>query len=188
MGFFEILLIGAGLAMDAFAVSLGAGTGVHGTGPRPAFRLSFHFGFFQFLMPVLGWSLGMGIIRWIAPIDHWVAFALLSLVGWRMIHSGLAGGDRDLQTDPTRGISLVILSLATSIDALAVGLTLALLDVGIWYPSATIGIVTMTLSLVGIRLGNRLSKRFGRRMEMIGGGILFFIGGRILVNHLFLLP
>ena len=184
MGFIEILMIAVGLAMDAFAVSLGAGTSGRAVGSRAAFRLSFHFGFFQFMMPVIGWFLGVRIAPAIESIDHWIAFGLLAFVGARMIHAGFDPKGQAYTTDPSRGLTLVMLAVATSIDALAIGLTLAMLQVRIWYPSVVIGIVTGGLSLVALRVGSQLGARFGKRMEIAGGLILVLIGLRILISHL----
>lgn len=185
MAFFDIVMIAVGLAMDACAVCVGAGTSGHLAHGRPAFRLWFHFGLFQFLMPVIGWFLGTAILPLIASVDHWVAFGLLAFVGSRMIRSGF---DRDLPShphvDPSRGLTLVMLSIATSIDALAVGLSLAMLRVTIWYPSLLIGIITGALSYLGLRAGDRLGSIFGKRMEIAGGFILILIGLRILISHL----
>jgi putative Mn2+ efflux pump MntP len=125
MSFVEILFMAVGLAMDAFAVSLAAGTHKEINGFRPTFRLSFHFGFFQFLMPVLGWALGTKLEGAIQAFDHWIAFGLLAFVGARMIHAGLTSPDDAPRSDPSRGLTLVGLCVATSIDALAVGLSLA---------------------------------------------------------------
>jgi putative Mn2+ efflux pump MntP len=180
----EILLMAVALAMDACAVSLGAGTGGWAVGVRPTFRLSFHFGLFQFLMPVLGWLAGTTVARHVAAVDHWVAFALLAFVGGRMIHAAI-GEDRPSQVaDPSRGLTLVMLSLATSIDAFAVGLSLALVGVSIWLPSVVIGLITGGLSLVALKIGTKLGSVFGRRMEAVGGAILIAIGVRIVVEHL----
>ncbi|MBN2499017.1 MAG: manganese efflux pump [Deltaproteobacteria bacterium] len=184
MGIVEIILVAAGLAMDAFAVSLAAGSLEEVRGGRAAFRLSFHFGLFQFLMPVIGWYAGTAVVAFIASVDHWVAFGLLAYVGGRMIGSGLNPDARSFRGDPSRGATLVILSLATSIDALAVGLSLAMVQVSIWYPSVVIGIVTAGLSLAGVRLGDRLGRVFGKRMEIAGGIVLLGIGARILLSHL----
>lgn len=184
MGFLEILMIAVGLAMDAFAVSLGAGASGQATGGRAAFRLSFHFGLFQFIMPVIGWFLGMGIAPLISSVDHWIAFGLLAFVGVRMIRSGFDTDGAIYTTDPSRGLTLVALAIATSIDALAIGLSLAMLRVKIWYPSVIIGVMTGGLSLLGIRLGTRLGARFGKRMEIVGGVILTLIGLRILLSDL----
>jgi putative Mn2+ efflux pump MntP len=184
MDFIETLMIAVGLAMDAFAVSLAAGTSGQAIGGRAAFRLSFHFGLFQFMMPVIGWFLGAAIAPQISSFDHWIAFALLVFVGVRMICSGFNQGGEVWATDPSRGLTLVMLAVATSIDALAIGLSLAMLRVRIWYPSVVIGVVTGGLSLVGLRVGTRLGVRFGKRMEVAGGAILALIGIRILLSLL----
>jgi putative Mn2+ efflux pump MntP len=185
MSLVEVLLIALGLAMDAFAVCLGAGTTQHVNGPRPAFRLAFHFGLFQALMPVLGWLVGSTIERWIAPFDHWIAFGLLAFVGVRMIRSGLDSEGESHSTDPSRGATLIMLSVATSIDAFAVGLSLAVLNVNIIYPAIVIGLVAAGMSLLGLLLGQRLGEAFGKRMEVVGGLILIAIGVRVLIAHLF---
>ena len=181
--FFEILMIAVGMAMDAFAVSLGAGASGHARDGRAIFRLSFHFGLFQFLMPVIGWYLGSTVAPYIATVDHWIAFGLLAFVGGRMIRAGLDANQEVLAKDPSRGLTLVALCVATSIDALAIGLSLAMLRVTIWYPSVVIGVVTGGLSLVGLHLGTQLGTRFGKRMEIVGGVILVAIGLRLLVSH-----
>lgn len=185
MGFVEILMIALGLAMDAFAVSLGAGASGQAVGGRAAFRLSFHFGLFQFMMPVLGWFLGVRIVAFLSSVDHWIAFGLLAFVGVRMIHSGWDSEGESLSADPSRGLTLVVLAIATSIDAFAIGLSLGMLRIKIWYPSVVIGIVTSGLSLLGIRLGTRLGRRFGKQMEIVGGAILSLLGLRILLSHFF---
>ena len=184
MGFIEILLIALGLAMDAFAVCLGAGTTGFINGPRPVFRLAFHFGLFQALMPVLGWLAGTRVERFIAGFDHWVAFGLLAFVGVRMVRSGLDLHSESHSTDPSRGSTLIMLSVATSIDAFAIGLSLAVLRVDVFFPALVIGVVAASLSLVGLAIGNRLGRAFGKRMEIIGGLILIAIGARVVVTHL----
>jgi len=184
MSFPEILLIAIGLSMDAFAVSLGASAAQRDMGGRAAFRLSFHFGLFQFMMPVLGWALGATVVAYVAAFDHWIAFGLLSIVGVRMIRAGFDHEVTAWRGDPSRGWTLVMLSVATSIDALAVGLTLAMLGTAIWYPSVIIGLVAGGLSFMGIRLGSRLGRTFGKRMEIAGGALLLGIGLRILYLHL----
>ena len=185
MTLWETLAIAVGLAMDAAAVSLGAAAANYARDGRATFRLAFHFGLFQFLMPVAGWAGGVAVASGVASIDHWVAFGLLAFVGLRMIAAGVRGdGSESFARDPSRGATLVLLALATSIDALAVGWTLALLGARILYAAATIGLVTASLSVVAIRLGNRLGRAAGRRMEVAGGLILLLIGARILVEHL----
>ena len=142
MGFYEIFIIAFSLAMDAFAVSLSAGTTGFINGPRPVFRVAFHFGLFQFLMPILGWYFGYQISDQIASIDHWIAFGLLTFVGIRMIRAGIHPNSETDLKDPSKGKTLIMLSIATSIDAFAIGFSLAMLKVLIWYPSVLIGIVT----------------------------------------------
>jgi len=182
---FTILGIAFGLAMDAFAVSLGASAVLRRVSTRQYFRFAFHFGLFQFLMPVLGWLGGSTVAGLAASFDHWVAFGLLAFIGAKMIREALAdrAGER-LRGDPTRGWSLVALSVATSIDALAVGFSFAMLAVSVWYPSVIIGVVAAGMTLLGMRLGGRLGHRFGRMMEVIGGLVLLAIGTRILWQHL----
>ncbi len=170
--------------MDAFAVSLGIGTTQKANQPRPIFRLSFHFGLFQAIMPVLGWFAGNAIALLIAQFDHWIAFVLLAFVGGRLIRSGLDVDGQAYPGDPSRGATLLVLCVATSIDALAIGLSLAILGVNILYPSVVIGVVTAGLSLVGLRIGHRLGKEFGKRMELLGGLVLIGIGLRVLISHL----
>ncbi len=170
--------------MDAFAVALGAGLSGRARGLRAGMRLSFHFGLFQFLMPVLGWLLGSRFADLLAPVDHWIAFGLLAWIGTRMIRD--AGRDADLPGggDPSRGWTLLLLSVATSIDALAVGVTLAMLQVRIWYPSVVIGLVTWLVSGLGHRWGDRLGRRTGETLTVAGGIMLWLVGLRILWEHL----
>jgi putative Mn2+ efflux pump MntP len=185
MSFFEVFLIALGLAADAFAVSVVAGSTGATRGHRSMLRLSFHFGLFQFIMPILGWLAGFSIERYVQSFDHWIVFGLLVWVAVRMIRSAQTDDDRIVQQDPSRGMMLVVLSIATSLDALAIGLSLALLRVSIWYPSVVIGVVTGTTSFLGILLGQRFSKKFGRRAAEIGGVLLILISIRILLAHLF---
>lgn len=177
--------IAIGLAMDAFAVSIAVGLTLKQVSLRQTFRLAYHFGLFQALMPIVGWLAGRSIESWIAPVDHWVAFGLLAAIGGKMIYEALTGdaGERAAK-DPTKGASLVVLSVATSIDALAVGLSLAVLGVDIWYPALVIGLVALAFTAVGLHLGKRFGALLGRRMEIVGGVILIAIGVRVLVEHL----
>ncbi len=179
----EIFLVAVGLALDAFAVSVGAGAAGFLKHRRPVFRLAFHFGLFQAFMPLLGWYLGRGLVAWVAAIDHWIAFGLLVIIGLRMIRSGF-DSDQRFTRDPSRGYSLILLSLATSIDALAVGLSLAMLEIEIALPCVVIGVVTCALAILGGILGDRLRAVLGKRMEIVGGLILIGIGLRILIEQL----
>jgi putative Mn2+ efflux pump MntP len=153
--------------------------------PRAAFRLPFHFGLFQAIMPMAGWLIGSTVSTYVAAVDHWIAFALLGFVGARMIREGVTGEQSvGPGFDPSRGWTLVILSVAVSVDALAVGFSLAMLGVAIWYPAVAIGAITGGLTLLGMRVGRTLGQGFGRGMEVAGGVLLFAIGARILFLHL----
>jgi len=178
-----ILLIAVGLGMDAFAVALCTGATRRDIWFRPGFRLSFHFGLFQFMMPIIGWAAGTTIVRFIEAYDHWIAFGLLAYVGGKMIKESFEDKHQDFGADPTRKWTLVMLAIATSIDALAVGLSLALLKVPILYPSIIIGLVAAGMTAAGLALGRPLG-RFGKRMELIGGLVLIGIGLRIVIEHL----
>jgi manganese efflux pump family protein len=185
MNTITLIGIALGLAMDAFAVSIGVGLTLKKVDARQTFRLAWHFGLFQALMPIIGWLAGMTVEHWIAPVDHWIAFGLLAAVGGKMIYESFQDDADEVEpVDPTRGVSLVVLSVATSIDALAVGLSLAVLDVQIWYPAVVIGVVAGVLTTIGIRLGSRFGVIFGRRMETVGGLVLLAIGVNILVEHM----
>jgi len=179
-----VLGIAVGLAMDAFAVSIAAGLAVSPVRFRHVFRLAFHFGLFQFMMPVLGWLAGSRLADLIGAYDHWAAFGLLAFVGGKMVLQSRREEHEAARSDPTRGLSLVALSVATSLDALAVGLSMALLGVSVWVPAVVIGLVAAALTAVGIIFGSRLGPRWGRRAELIGGCVLLAIGVRIVVSHL----
>ncbi len=183
MNWLNILGIAVGLAMDAFAVSIMAGLTIEQLTHRHVFRLSFHFGLFQFMMPVLGWLAGRSLAEYISNWDHWVAFGLLAAISGKMLWE-IRSSDQPNSSDPTRGLSLVTLSIATSIDALAVGLSMAFLGVSIWLPSVVIGLVAGLLTMVGIRFGGRIGPRGGRLTRLVGAGILMAIGIRILISHL----
>jgi putative Mn2+ efflux pump MntP len=177
--------IAIGLAMDAFAVAIGAGLQLCQVTNRQKFRLAWHFGLFQAFMPILGWLAGLTLVEYIEPVDHWIAFGLLAFIGGKMIYEALKHQEEEVdRCDPTKGWSLVLLSIATSIDALAVGLSLAVLGVDIWFPAIVIGIVAGVLTVVGLELGTRFGALLGRRMEVVGGLILIGIGVKILVEHL----
>jgi len=180
----EIILVAFALSVDAFAVSLAAAAGGRMNGPRSTFRLSFHFGLFQFLMPVIGWAAGTTFAPLIGAFDHWVAFVLLSVVGLRMLHAARKPAEHRRGDDPSRGMNLVALSAAVSVDALAVGLSLAMLQVDIWTPGVVIGLVAAGMSWLGIHLGGKLHARLGRIAECIGGVILIAIAVRIVFVHM----
>jgi putative Mn2+ efflux pump MntP len=181
----EIIAVAVALAMDAFAVSVAAGVTLRSVSGRQTFRLSWHFGLFQALMPIIGWGAGLTVQELIASFDHWVAFGLLVLIGGRMVIGAIRDEEQVKDAEPTKGWSLVVLSIATSIDALAVGLSLAMLRVSIWFPALVIGLVAGAFTAVGLHLGGYLGRRLriARYAALIGGGILLIIGARILHEH-----
>ncbi len=185
MDLFSLLALALALAMDAFAVALGTGVALKQLSGRHLFRLGFHFGLFQALMPIVGWLAGRTLQHWIAAYQHWVAFVLLAFVGGKMIWEAFAKvEDGSPAGDPTRGLTLVVLSIATSIDALAVGLSLAMLGVSIWLPALVIGLVAGVLTVAGMLLGRRVGTAWGPRVEILGGLVLLGIGVKILLEHL----
>ena len=185
MHFLVVLGIAIGLAMDAFAVSIATSILLVKVSHRQVFRFAFHFGLFQAVMPIIGWFAGRTVSDMIETWDHWVAFGLLAIIGGKAIYEALKANDGERSiNDPTKGISLVMLSVATSIDALAVGLSFAFLHVSIWYPVIIIGVVTGVLSMIGMLAGSSLGKKFGKRISVLGGIILLVIGVKILVEHL----
>lgn len=183
-----LLGIAFGLAMDAFSVAVGIGFGLNKIRARQALRLSFHFGIFQFLMPIIGWLAGATVANYISGFDHWIAFVLLSYVGGKMIYESFDDEADKYRGDPTRGMSLVMLSVATSIDALAVGLSMAMLKVSVLEPAVVIGVVAAAMSLAGVIIGRSTGKTAGKKlgpwMERFGGVVLLAIGLRILIEHL----
>ncbi len=181
----ELLLIAIGLAMDAFAVCLAAAACGRVPGRAATLRMAGTFGAFQAAMPIAGWFVGSRVAALVAAYDHWVAFGLLALVGVRMLRQGVDPSCEEGPPDPSRGFTLLALGVATSIDALAVGLSLGVLQISIWVPALVIGIVTVAISWTGVRLGCCLGSSFGRRMEIAGGGLLILIGLRILLIQLF---
>lgn len=187
-----ILAIAVALAMDAFAVSLATGMQLRAVSLPQTLRMAGVFGGFQFLMPVLGWLLGVKAQSAVQAYGHWLAFGLLAFVGLRMLKQGWEKKEEREEEltcacppDPTRGGSLWLLGLATSLDALAVGLSLALLDANVWLPAVIIGLVCFTLSAVGLHLGRLICSlpglgRLGDRANALGGAILLLIGLKIL--------
>ena len=176
-----ILGIAVALAMDAFAVAIATGVSLKRVSFRQTFRLSWHFGLFQAMMPIIGWGFGASVQRFMAAYAHWVAFFLVALVGSNMLREAiLADEDEEEEIkrprkDATRGMTLVMLSVATSIDALAVGLSLALIGVNIWTPALVIGLTASTLTVAGMLLGAKIGMIWGKRVEVLGGLVLIGI-------------
>ena len=185
MDFFSILIIALGLSADCFAVSISGGATQSKFSALKMCRLALIFGFFQFLMTVIGWFLGNTVVDFIASFDHWIAFTLLLIIGGRMIWESFSKDDEKKEaTDITRGITVFTLAIATSIDALAVGLSLSFLKINILYPGVVIGVVAFILTSVGFWVGKRVSLLLGKRAQLAGGIILILIGVRILLEHL----
>ena len=181
LNYYEIALIAVALGCDAFAVGLGVGCQY--CAPRQIFRLAFHFGLFQFMMPLVGWLLGRHILAWTKTWGPWIAFALLMYIGIRMVVEGLKPiEEKEECVDPTRGFSLVMLSVATSIDALGVGFSLGVLNQNLFMVAVWIGIVAAAMTWLAMRIGNRLSQKFSHRMEIFGGVILILIAFKLLLT------
>ncbi len=191
MSLLTVLLVGIGVSADAFAVSLARGLKIRRLHLYQALLIGGAFGLFQALMPILGWLLGSAFGGLIQSFDHWVAFGLLALVGGKMLWEAIASHEEADPGEPVPdgkdGIGLrelLVLAVATSIDALAVGISLALLEVNIWLTAAVIGVITFVLSTAAVFIGHRVGVRFQRPAEIIGGVILIGIGVSILVEHL----
>jgi len=182
MDFVTVVLIALGLAMDAFAVSIAKGVSIERNRRRSALLLASLFGGFQGLMPVVGWFAGVGLKDMIMEVDHWVAFGLLGFIGAKMIYDSTKGED-GREENVTLWIGLV-LAIATSIDALMVGLSFAFLETPILVPVLVIGVVTFVLSYLGFMFGSKMGAMFGRKIRALGGLILILIGIRILMEHL----
>ncbi len=185
MGFIELALIGIGLAMDAFAVSICKGLASPSRDMRTALILAASFGFFQGLMPVIGYFLGASFSTFIEPVDHWIAFVLLVLIGAKMVYDAIRGDDEGEGCDSRTSVKeIIMLSIATSIDALAIGISFALLSVDIVQAALTIGIITFALSFIGFWIGHAFGARFEKGALIFGGIVLILIGLKILFEHL----
>lgn len=186
MGFLELIIIAVGLSMDAFAVSVCKGLSVSEVRPKHMLLCGGWFGFFQALMPLLGFLLGTQFQRFITSVDHWIAFVLLALIGLNMIRESFADDDEQNASFDFR--TMLALAVATSIDALAVGITFAFLQVRIVPAILLIGITTFLISAVGVKLGNVFGAKYRKRSERFGGIVLILIGLKILLSHLGVLP
>jgi putative Mn2+ efflux pump MntP len=179
--------IAVALAMDAFAVAIATGVSLKKVNRRQLFRLSWHFGLFQAMMPVIGWGLGTSIQHFVSTWAHWIAFGLLALVGSNMLKEAILA-DEDEEPEPkdsTKGMTLVVLSIATSIDALAVGFSMSMLQISIIYPALLIGFVAGGFTIIGMQLGVRIARlsQIATWAEILGGLVLWFIGLRILAEN-----
>ena len=182
-----IILIALGLAMDAFAVSISSGITIKRSRFKNALKIALFFGMFQAVMPVFGWLIGYNFIEFISEIDHWLVFGLLSLIGCKMIYESTRRGSDKKSSTKTTDMNiyvLLILSIATSIDAFAVGVSFAFLEIVIVIPVIIIGLITFILSFIGVYIGNKLGHFFENKIGVIGGLILIGIGIKVLVEHL----
>ena len=184
MSIIEIALIGVGLAMDAFAVSICKGLAMRRMNYKKAIIIAAFFGVFQALMPALGYVLGTTFANKIAAIDHWIAFILLALIGANMIKEALSSDDDECQDDSLRLGDLIMLSIATSIDALAVGITFAFFNVSLLLSVSMIGIITFIICVIGVKVGNVFGEKYKSKAELAGGLILIVMGAKILIDHL----
>lgn len=187
MGLIELVLIAVGLSMDAFAVSICKGLGMKRLDVKQAAIIAVFFGGFQGLMPVIGWALGTGFQSYITPVDHWVAFALLAFIGAKMLFDAFHDDEEDSQERSCDRLAIkevVLLAIATSIDALAVGITFAFLQVDIVVSVLLIGVITSALSFIGVAVGHQFGARFEKPASIVGGVVLILIGLKILLEHL----
>ena len=186
--FIELFLLGIGLAMDAFAVSVCKGLGMRRLNKKQALIIGLYFGGFQALMPLIGWLLGSQFQKYITSIDHWIAFILLGFIGGKMMIKAIREWNEEETVDvmdaPLDHKNMLVLAVATSIDALAVGITFAFLDTPIIEAITIIGITTMVISIIGVVVGNFFGSRYKSKAEFIGGLILVLLGLKILLEHL----
>ncbi|MEG4838427.1 manganese efflux pump MntP family protein [Microcoleus sp. B9-D4] len=182
------VLLSLGLAADAFAVAVSSGLAIKHMKVNKALKIALFFGGFQALMPVIGWLIGLSFSFLITPIDHWIAFGLLSFIGGRMIYESLQSEECEKKFNPLDTGTLITLSVATSIDALAVGLGFAVLKDSIAPAVTAIGFITFFLAFAGVFIGHKCGNLFANKIEIVGGAILIFIGSRILFMHLTEVP
>lgn len=187
MGIIEFALTGVGLAMDAFAVSICKGLSMKKVNYVHAFIIALFFGGFQAIMPLIGWAVGRSFASYIENFDHWIAFVLLAIIGGKMLIEAIKDdepngevGEKEFSLDMKE---LLLLAIATSIDALAVGVSFAFLGVNIWLAIAVIGIVTFVISYAGVVIGNIFGNRYEKRAQIVGGIILILIGVKIILEH-----
>lgn len=185
VGIFELVLIAVGLSMDAFAVSICNAMTVNNLRLRDAAKFGLFFGVFQALMPLIGWAAGKTFSSYVVALDHWVAFVLLSFIGGKMIFDAVRGEEECSNENPLKFKVLLVLAIATSIDALAVGITFAFMEMAVLPSVLLIGSITFLISTVGALIGKKAGGALGSRAEIVGGIILILIGAKILIEHLF---
>jgi putative Mn2+ efflux pump MntP len=183
MNLFELFLLSIGLAMDAFAVSICKGLSMKKFNWKKAIIIALYFGIFQALMPVLGYFLGSTFSSFVQSVDHWIAFILLAIIGANMIKDSM-DDEEEKRNDRVDVKTMLLLAIATSIDALAIGVTFAFFEVNLWFSISIIGIITLVLSFLGVVIGNKFGDKFQNRAELAGGIVLIIIGLKILLEHL----
>lgn len=186
MGVLEISLIGIGLAMDAFAVSICKGLSMNKIDVKKTTIIGVYFGFFQAIMPLIGYFLGSRFELVIDKLDHWIAFALLSITGGNMIYESVNEEYKDIN-DSTDFKTMIILAISTSIDALTVGITFSFFKINLFLSASIIGIITFILSVIGVKIGNKFGDKLKNKAEFIGGVVLIIIGLKILLSHAILI-
>ena len=184
MTYLTVLAIALGLAMDAFSVAIAAGAVYRQMQISHVFRLAFCFGFFQMFMPVIGWFCASSVKACVAPFCHWVVYLTLLLIGGKMIYDAIKLEPEQKRTLELTFLTLIALSVATSLDALAMGVPLSLLNMQLLHTAGTIGLTTLLLSLVGVYLGKKFGHLFEKRVEILGGVVIILIGFKVLFNHL----
>ena len=183
MGIIELIILSVGLAMDAFAVAICKGLSMAKMSWKKACIIGGYFGIFQAGMPLVGYLLGVNFQDKITNIDHWIAFILLGIIGLNMIKESISK-ECEKQDDSIKFKDMLILAVATSIDALAVGITFAFLNVNVWIAISFIGIITFIISMIGVKIGNVFGDKYEKKAEFIGGIILILLGIKILLEHL----
>lgn len=184
MEFFTIFLVAVGLSMDSFAVSITSGLILNRIDFRNAAKIAFSLGFFQALMPTIGWLIGVKIEKYIENFDHWIAFGLLFIIGLKMILESMKTDENDKNFNPLNPKVLLMMSLATSIDALVAGISFAFIEYKWFISGFIIGATTFIISMLGILFGKKMGAKFGNKMEILGGIILILMGVKILMQHL----
>ena len=180
----ELIVLSLGLGMDAFAVSICKGLSMKKMNWKKALIIGLYFGGFQAIMPVLGYSLSKGFENFVTSIDHWIAFILLSIIGGKMVKDAFSPENSENCNEDVGFKTMIVLAIATSIDALAVGITFAFLNVNLILAIALIGSITFFLSVIGTKVGNVFGARYENKAELLGGVILIFLGIKILLEHL----
>ena len=186
MGLLEIILIAIGLSMDAFAVSITLGLTVKKPKIKEVLIPGIYFGFFQALMPLIGYFAGISFASKIQNLDHWIAFVLLGLIGGKMIVESFSKKEKQANENPFQFMKMLLLAIATSIDALAVGVTFSFFDVNIFKSIFIIGLITFGISIGGVKVGNLFGTKFKSKAEFFGGVVLILLGLKILIEHLFM--